>query len=86
MLRTGPVDDGKVLEKVERHKGKGAHNFERAVDLFDVAEIVLELVDDVLAALDLNLQVSVDARTALHLLRRFNGADQRALAHLRTRT
>ena len=78
-------DDPQSLEKVEREEREGADDLERPADLFDVAEVLLQLLDDVGPALNLHLQVAVDGAAALQPLGGFNVVDQRPQALLRTR-
>ena len=79
------VNDAQPLEEVEREQREGADDLQRPLDLFDVTEVLLQLVDDVGAALDLNLQVAVDGAAAFQSLRCFDVVHQGAQADLRTR-
>lgn len=79
------MDDAQALEEVERQEREGADDLQRPADLFDVAEILLQLRDDVGATFDLDLKVALDEAAPFQPLGCFDVVDQDPVARLRTR-
>lgn len=74
-----------ILQKVEGYQREATDDLQIAVYLLDRAQIVLELLHDVLAAAYLYLEAARDMRAPAQLLRRRDAVHVRAGAFLQTR-